>query len=372
MNTWGEATAMLDFHIGIRNISNDAKNVFLKKIIIDTVATSSNSFCWGVCVSSTTYVSPIGVNIDAGEENNEFVGDYYAAETHGISTVMYVFFDEANVNDSVSVIVNYNTREERGLSIADSDGHICESFTFDVTAEVFPVIASEFNVINFADAAANIKVKKLINEGDTLAETTNTFWWGGTEYDADIYESEVVSIGSLEGNKSFQGSYFPGIVTGTSIVSYEFFDADNKLVIADIGHYESEQFSKELIYSVLIKKFPTFAVLISKGHTNSITITVNYYANTNAIGEETKDVVFSNAYPNPASSFVKFDYQFNDNYDNAKVVIYNLLGAEVNETLITGMNGTITINTGEMNRGVYFYSLVVEGKAVVSKKLIVK
>jgi dinuclear metal center YbgI/SA1388 family protein len=63
------------------------------------------------------------------------------------------------------------------------------------------------------------------------------------------------------------------IFVSGDIKYHEFFDADNKLVIADIGHYESEQFSKELIYSVLIKKFPTFAVLISKGHTNS----VNYF-----------------------------------------------------------------------------------------------
>ncbi len=61
-------------------------------------------------------------------------------------------------------------------------------------------------------------------------------------------------------------------ITG-DIKYHEFFDADKKLVIADIGHYESEQFSKDLIYSVLIKKFPTFAVLISEGHTNS----VNYF-----------------------------------------------------------------------------------------------
>ena len=54
---------------------------------------------------------------------------------------------------------------------------------------------------------------------------------------------------------------------------HDFFEADKKLVIADIGHYESEQFSKELIYSILIKKFPTFAVLISERHTNS----VNYF-----------------------------------------------------------------------------------------------
>jgi putative NIF3 family GTP cyclohydrolase 1 type 2 len=63
------------------------------------------------------------------------------------------------------------------------------------------------------------------------------------------------------------------IFVSGDIKYHEFFDADKNLVIADIGHYESEQFSKELIYSVLIKKFPTFAVLISKGYTNS----VNYF-----------------------------------------------------------------------------------------------
>ena len=51
---------------------------------------------------------------------------------------------------------------------------------------------------------------------------------------------------------------------------HEFFDADEKLVIADIGHYESEQFAKDLIYSVLIKKFPNFAVLISEMNTNVV------------------------------------------------------------------------------------------------------
>jgi len=41
---------------------------------------------------------------------------------------------------------------------------------------------------------------------------------------------------------------------------HQFFDADEKILIADIGHYESEQFTMELFYEVLIKKFPKFAV----------------------------------------------------------------------------------------------------------------
>ena len=51
---------------------------------------------------------------------------------------------------------------------------------------------------------------------------------------------------------------------------HEFFDAENDIVIADIGHYESEQFTKDLIYDLLVKKFTKFAVLLSKVNTNPI------------------------------------------------------------------------------------------------------
>lgn len=54
---------------------------------------------------------------------------------------------------------------------------------------------------------------------------------------------------------------------------HQFFDAENKIVIADIGHYESEQFTKEYFYDVLIKKIPKFALFISEENTNPI----NYF-----------------------------------------------------------------------------------------------
>ncbi len=51
---------------------------------------------------------------------------------------------------------------------------------------------------------------------------------------------------------------------------HQFFDADNKIMIADIGHYESEVFTKELLMQVLTKKFHTFAIIFSKTRTNPI------------------------------------------------------------------------------------------------------
>ena len=51
---------------------------------------------------------------------------------------------------------------------------------------------------------------------------------------------------------------------------HEFFDAEEDLVIADIGHYESEVCTKELLREVLIKKFPNFAINFSETVTNPI------------------------------------------------------------------------------------------------------
>jgi dinuclear metal center YbgI/SA1388 family protein len=51
---------------------------------------------------------------------------------------------------------------------------------------------------------------------------------------------------------------------------HQFFDADNQIVIADIGHYESEQFTAQLFNKIISEKFPTFAVRISTINTNPI------------------------------------------------------------------------------------------------------
>jgi putative NIF3 family GTP cyclohydrolase 1 type 2 len=51
---------------------------------------------------------------------------------------------------------------------------------------------------------------------------------------------------------------------------HEFFDAENRVVIADIGHYESEIYTKDLLQEVLMRKFPTFAINFSKTVTNPI------------------------------------------------------------------------------------------------------
>ncbi|MCJ8211738.1 Nif3-like dinuclear metal center hexameric protein [Mucilaginibacter sp. RS28] len=51
---------------------------------------------------------------------------------------------------------------------------------------------------------------------------------------------------------------------------HEFFDAERKIVIADVGHFESEQFTQHLLYEIIRKKFPNFAVRLTEINTNPI------------------------------------------------------------------------------------------------------
>ncbi len=60
----------------------------------------------------------------------------------------------------------------------------------------------------------------------------------------------------------------------TSDIKYhQFFDANDKIIIADIGHWESEQFTIDLLFDILRSKFPNFAVQKTSINTNP----VNYF-----------------------------------------------------------------------------------------------
>jgi dinuclear metal center YbgI/SA1388 family protein len=56
----------------------------------------------------------------------------------------------------------------------------------------------------------------------------------------------------------------------SDIKYHEFFDANSRLIVADIGHFESERFTIDLLHEILVKKFPTFAVLKTALNTNPV------------------------------------------------------------------------------------------------------
>jgi len=112
-----------------------------------------------------------------------------------------------------------------------------------------------------------------LNEKEFLSVLKTTFKTGCVKYTALLNKS-VKKVAVCGGSGSFllRNAIASGadvFVTG-EFKYHQFFDGENKIVIADIGHYESERFTKELFYELLTKKFPKFAVHFSEVNTNPV------------------------------------------------------------------------------------------------------
>ena len=51
---------------------------------------------------------------------------------------------------------------------------------------------------------------------------------------------------------------------------HDYFKAENKILLLDIGHYESEQYTKNILFDILRKKFPNFAIALTRINTNPV------------------------------------------------------------------------------------------------------
>jgi len=60
------------------------------------------------------------------------------------------------------------------------------------------------------------------------------------------------------------------ILVTADLKYHDFFSAENEIILADIGHYESEQFTKTFLVDYLSKKITNFAIILSKTNTNPV------------------------------------------------------------------------------------------------------
>lgn len=111
------------------------------------------------------------------------------------------------------------------------------------------------------------------NSLDFLGTLKNNLNADGIRY-TSLVKNKIKKVAICGGSGSFllQAAIRSGadvFITG-DFKYHEFFDAENKIIIADVGHYESEQYTKDLIADFLSEKFPKFAVHLSEVNTNPI------------------------------------------------------------------------------------------------------
>ena len=110
---------------------------------------------------------------------------------------------------------------------------------------------------------------------------------------------------------------------------------------------------------------------IDSNPADSVFVTFNYnFLSTVGINEVATRPIISNAYPNPADGYTGITYNLNSARD-AKLVLFNLLGSTVKEFKLTDRQNTLVISTADLQSGVYYYTLIADGKSISSRKLVV-
>jgi dinuclear metal center YbgI/SA1388 family protein len=106
-----------------------------------------------------------------------------------------------------------------------------------------------------------------INELDFLHQIKNVFKVNGLRF-TPLRNKKINKVAICGGSGSFllrnAIAAEADIFITADFKYHEYFDADNKIVIADIGHYETEECTKELFYELLSKKFSNIAVLLGE------------------------------------------------------------------------------------------------------------
>ena len=111
------------------------------------------------------------------------------------------------------------------------------------------------------------------DEKDFLIFVKEKMEAGGIRH-SEFLGKKIRKIAVLGGSGAF--SIKTAIAKGADVLItsdlkyHDFFTAENKILLADIGHFESERFTKNYIIDYLTKKIPNFAVVLSNENTNPV------------------------------------------------------------------------------------------------------
>jgi hypothetical protein len=187
-------------------------------------------------------------------------------------------------------------------------------------------------VTNNAATPISVKVKKI--ETHITPGTTNTFCWGLC-YPPDVFvslQTIVLDPGETD-STDFSGHLSPNGISGYDLITYVFYNVSDP--------------SDSVCLNVHFAHFP--------------------------VGIDNPGIkpMLSGAFPNPVSTIFRLDYTLPSDL-TGKIILFNESGVVVKEISLPAGSGKTMINTGELNDGVYFYSLYTEGRICSTKRIIVQ
>ena len=234
----------------------------------------------------------------------------------------------------LSIISFYTTAFSQTFLILNALKQDASNTGYTITGNLDNIIKAQFYIVNNSATDAPFKVKKI--EDNILTGTVNTFCFNEQCYPPYVMQtpsSILLAAGDTTLSSSFYAEYTPGGVAGSSTITYVVFNANNP----------NDSTYVNITYNAELASVPR----------NDFT-----------------RVEFSNPYPNPANSQTKINYNIPVSYVRATITLRNLIGTTVKEIELPNPQGKLVIDLSDLNEGIYFYSLIIDGNVILTRKLI--
>jgi dinuclear metal center YbgI/SA1388 family protein len=172
---------------------------------------------------------------------------------------------KTHYEDEVQIGVPFQPHNQSAILKALFESHPYEEVAYEITTLE--------NVNQHLGMGMIGELPKEMEEEEFLAFLKQTMKTDCVRYSNKL-NKKVKKIAVLGGSGSFAieaaKSFKADVYVTADLKYHDFFKAENTILLADIGHYESEQYTKQLLHSFLNKKITNFAVVLSQINTNPI------------------------------------------------------------------------------------------------------
>ena len=245
--------------LGLKNAKTlIPKSNFIQKLVTFTVPENAEK------VRNALFDAGAGKigNYENCSFNSDGTGTYMGNENSNPEIGERFDFVQAN---EIKIEVTFEKYLQSKILRALFDAHIYEEVAYEIYE-----LQNEHQGIGLGMIG---ELNQAISEKDFLEFVKEKLQCGSIRH-STFLDKKVAKVAVLGGSGSFAISN--AIASGanvfiTSDLKYHnFYEAENRIVLADVGHFESERYTKNYIVDYLIKKLPNFAIILSEENTNPV------------------------------------------------------------------------------------------------------
>ncbi|NVJ88105.1 MAG: Nif3-like dinuclear metal center hexameric protein [Flavobacteriaceae bacterium] len=187
------------------------------------------------------------------------------------------FKGNENANPKVGEKGTLETVNETKLTVTFENKN--EHTILDALFKNHPYEEVAYEIVTTTNVHQNIglgmigELKEVISENEFLNHLEKKMYAKGIRH-SKLLNKKIKKVAVLGGSGSFAINNAikakADAYVSADFKYHDFFKAENKILLTDIGHYESEQFTKRLLVDYLTKKFSNFAIVLSEKSTNPI------------------------------------------------------------------------------------------------------